>query len=85
MVDRSLSSVPPTRFRVPSQHFGREAVPSTEGREAMTKTILLAFLAVALLTAVAVATYRSLAGLRDRRRTAWELERAEWRLWISRP
>ncbi|HET7470976.1 MAG TPA: hypothetical protein VFJ81_14930 [Gemmatimonadales bacterium] len=49
----------------------------------MTKTILLAFLAIALVTALA--TYRSLAGLRAKRRTAWELERAEWRLWISRP
>jgi hypothetical protein len=49
----------------------------------MTNTILVAFLAVALVTAVA--TYPSLAGLRARRRRAWELERAEWRLWISRP
>ena len=49
----------------------------------MTKTILLAFLVVALVAAVVA--YRSLAGFRARRRTAWELERAEWRLWISRP
>ena len=47
----------------------------------MTKTILLAFLAVALVTAVAA--YRSLAGFRARRRTAWELERAEWLLRVE--
>jgi hypothetical protein len=51
----------------------------------MTKTIFLAFLTMTLTTAVAGTTYRSLAGLRARRRAAWDLERAEWRLWITRP
>lgn len=51
----------------------------------MTKTLLFAFFAVPLATAIIAATYRSLAGLRARRRTAWELERAEWRHWITRP
>jgi hypothetical protein len=51
----------------------------------MTKTLILGFLAVPLATAIIAAAYRSLAGLRARRRTAGELERAEWRHWITRP
>jgi hypothetical protein len=50
----------------------------------MTSTIFLAFLAVALSVAVSAVTYRALAGVRARRRTAWELDRALWRLWITR-
>lgn len=51
----------------------------------MPDTILLVFLAVALATAIAAFTYRASAGIRARRREAWELDRAEWRRWISRP
>jgi hypothetical protein len=51
----------------------------------MPSTILVALLAVALAMAVAAVTYRASAGLRARRREAWELERDEWRQWISRP
>lgn len=50
----------------------------------MSSIILFALFAVLLATAAAV-TYRASAGLRGRRREAWELERAEWRRWISRP
>jgi hypothetical protein len=51
----------------------------------MTMTILFAFLALALVMAIGPVSYRGLAGLRARRRAAWELERADWRLWITRP
>ena len=44
-----------------------------------SQTILL-FVA----TAVVLAIYY-LGGLRAQRRAAWELDRAEWRKWISRP
>jgi hypothetical protein len=50
----------------------------------MPGTILVALLAVALATAILVFTYRASAGLRGRRREAWELDREEWRRWISR-
>ena len=50
----------------------------------MTSIIFLAFLAVALAVAVFALTYRPLAGVRARRRAAWELDRALWRLWITR-
>jgi hypothetical protein len=49
----------------------------------MTPTFLLAFLALA--AAVALVSYHGLAGARARRRAAWELDRAEWRQWITRP
>jgi hypothetical protein len=49
----------------------------------MTPTILL-LTAVAILS-VAIVTYRGFAGLRARRRIAWQLDRALWRQWISRP
>jgi hypothetical protein len=49
----------------------------------MSQTIL-AYVAVALAAAVAVAIY-FFGGVRARRRAAWELDRAEWRRWISRP
>ena len=45
---------------------------------------MLLFVALALATAVVLAIYY-LGGLRARRRAAWELDRAEWRKWISRP
>jgi hypothetical protein len=48
----------------------------------MTSTILIAFLAVALAAAVAAGTYRAFAGVRARRRAAWEVDRALWRQWI---
>jgi hypothetical protein len=50
----------------------------------MTSTMLIAFLAVALAAAVSAVTYRAFAGVRARRRAAWELDRARWRLWIAR-
>lgn len=50
----------------------------------MTSTIFLAFLAVALTAVVSAVTYRAFAGMRARRRATWELDRARWRLWITR-
>jgi hypothetical protein len=50
----------------------------------MTSTIFLALLAVALTVAVSAMTYRALAGVRERRRATWELDRALWREWIAR-
>jgi hypothetical protein len=50
----------------------------------MTQTILLALLIVALAALVALMMYHGLAGARARRRAAWELDRAEWRQWITR-
>jgi hypothetical protein len=49
----------------------------------MTNFALIAFAAV--LALLAVGSYRVLHRWRVRRRAAWELERAAWRLWISRP
>ena len=51
----------------------------------MSSSILFALVAVTLATTIVAVTYRASAGLRGRRREAWELERAEWRQWISRP
>ena len=51
----------------------------------MSSTILFVLFAVALATVTAAVTYRASAELRGRRRQAWEVERAEWRRWISRP
>ena len=51
----------------------------------MPDTIPLLFLLAASTIAVVAFTYRASAGVRGRRREAWELERAEWRRWISRP
>ena len=49
----------------------------------MTLLILYATLVLALAT-LAVASYRGLVTLRARRRTAWELDRVEWRRWLRR-
>lgn len=52
----------------------------------MTNTMIaLAALALAMTAVVGVGAYRGLALARHRRRAAWELDRAEWRLWITRP
>lgn len=51
----------------------------------MPSSFLFALLFIAVATAIAAVSYRASAGLRGRRREAWELERAEWREWISRP
>lgn len=48
-------------------------------------TILFVLLLLSLSLVIAGATHRALAGVRVRRRTAWELDRAEWRRWIARP
>jgi hypothetical protein len=48
-------------------------------------TMLFVLLAAGLSLAIAGGTHRALAGVRARRRTAWELDRAEWRRWIRRP
>ena len=40
---------------------------------------------LALAIMIAAVSFRASAGLRVRRRTRWELERAEWRVWIARP
>lgn len=50
----------------------------------MTFPILFAFLVLALATVVVTFSYRGLAALRARRRAAWELDRVEWRRWLSR-
>jgi hypothetical protein len=50
----------------------------------MTSQILLAYVALALAAAVVLAIF-SFAGHRLRHREAWELDRAEWRKWVSRP
>ena len=50
----------------------------------MTSQIILAYVAVALAATVVLATYY-FGGIRLQRRTAWELDRAQWRKWISRP
>ena len=50
----------------------------------MTSTIFLALLTVALAVAVSAVTYHAFAGVRARRRATWELDRALWRLWITR-
>jgi hypothetical protein len=34
---------------------------------------------------VSLAAHHGLRGWRERRRAAWELDRAAWREWISRP
>lgn len=47
-------------------------------------TLFLVVLAVALTIVVGRATHLALAGARARRRTARELDRAAWRLWMSR-
>ena len=51
----------------------------------MPGIILFALFAVLLATALAAVIYHASSGLRGRRRDAWELERAEWRRWISTP
>ena len=51
----------------------------------MPSITLFALFAVLLAITLAAVTYRASAGLRVRRREAWELDRAEWRRWISRP
>ena len=51
----------------------------------MTNTMIaLAALAVALTAVVGAGTYRGLATARNRRRAAWEMDRVEWRRWITR-
>jgi hypothetical protein len=48
-------------------------------------TILLGCLMAVLSIALVWETHRVLAGVRVTRRVAWEVDRAEWRRWISRP
>jgi type II secretory pathway pseudopilin PulG len=38
-----------------------------------------------LMVGLSAALYPGLRGWRRRRRAAWEMERAEWREWITRP
>ena len=64
---------------------GKRRFPPTESGDIMPSTLPFVLLAVALATAIATVTYRASAVLRSRRREAWELDRAEWRRWISRP
>lgn len=51
----------------------------------MDTTLALVLLALAVTIGAGAAGYFALAGVRARRRAAWELGRAEWRRWISRP
>lgn len=48
-------------------------------------TIFLVCLMAVLSIALAWETHGVLAGVRAWRRAVWELDRAEWRRWISRP
>lgn len=48
-------------------------------------TFAFVLLALALTLAAGAVAHFALAGVRARRRAAWELERAEWRRWITRP
>ena len=61
-----------------------EAVPSTESCDTMTVPILYALLMLALATVAVAFSFRGLVALRARRRAAWELDRAEWRRWLTR-
>jgi hypothetical protein len=60
------------------------AVPYTESCDTVTFPIFFAFLVLALAAVVVTFTYRGLAAVRARRRAAWELDRVEWRRWLSR-
>jgi hypothetical protein len=44
-----------------------------------------AALAAVLVLGGSLAASRALRGWRLRRRTAWEVERAAWRAWLTRP
>jgi hypothetical protein len=57
----------------------------TESGDLMPSTLHFVLFALALVTAIALVAYHASAGLRGRRRLAWEVERAEWRRWIRRP
>ena len=59
-------------------------VPSTESCYTMTLPMLYALLMLALATVTVTFSYRGLVAFRARRRAAWELDRAEWRRWLSR-
>jgi hypothetical protein len=48
-------------------------------------TMALVLLGAVLLIATAGVARFGLAGALARRRAAWELERVEWRRWITRP
>jgi hypothetical protein len=50
----------------------------------MTLPILYALLMLALATVAVTFSLRGLVALRARRRAAWELDRAEWRRWLTR-
>jgi cell division protein FtsL len=50
----------------------------------MTLPILYALLMLALATVAGTFSYRGLVALRARRRAAWELDRDEWRRWLTR-
>jgi hypothetical protein len=60
------------------------AVPYTESCDTVTFPIFFAFLVLALAAVALTFTYRGLAAVRARRRSAWELDRVEWRRWLSR-
>jgi hypothetical protein len=47
----------------------------------MISRLVIPVLIIALLAGI----YPNLRGWRRRRRAAWEVERAEWREWITRP
>ena len=74
------------RAPLPSTHLAvrhQRRLPAPKVATVPSQTILL-FVALAFATAVVLVIYY-LGGLRARRRAAWELDRAEWRKWISRP
>ena len=48
-------------------------------------TILMAVAIVLITFSLAPGTYRFLNGWLASRRSAWELDRAAWRLWMDRP
>jgi hypothetical protein len=49
----------------------------------MTPVAVVALVVISL--ALAPGTYRQLKDWRATRRSAWELDRAAWRLWMLRP
>ena len=98
---RSASAAPPYAgmARPPRASIGRrmpaaarshprgsdEAIGARGTSPGDSMTILMAVAIVLITLALAPGTYRFLKGWRASRRSAWELDRAAWRLWMDRP
>jgi len=59
--------------------------PPTTGRVKRDQFMIDVILVLVLLIGLSVALYPQLRGWRKKRRAAWELDRAEWRRWLTRP